>query len=349
MRRIRRLPIAVVLVPLLAVAWAPVRAQEKAAAEKQEGQKFLRYVEEGQDGGRLETAIATYKNDRGQQVQLVAAIHIADTGYFEALNKKFEGYDALLYEMVKPKDMGAPGREVRANGVDLVHILQKGLKTFLDLDYQLEGIDYSKKNFVHADLTAEEFNRMQDERGESIMGLMLQQMLRELMKGDLGKQQQDFDPMQLISALTSEDGPRQIKVLLAKQFQNMDDMVAGLEGPDGSVLLTERNKACIKVLKDTLADGKKNIGVFYGAAHMKDMEKRLTDLGFQRTAVEWRVAWDLAPNKPAAAAARPPAKGRSGEIVKDERDEQIKKLLERIEQLEKRLDEKDKNRDQQKK
>jgi hypothetical protein len=282
-------------------------------------------------------------------VQLVAAVHIADTGYFAALNKKFEGYDALLYEMVKPKDMGAPDREaVHANGIDIVHILQKGLKTFLDLDYQLEGIDYSKKNFVHADLTAEEFNRMQDERGESIMGLMLQQMLKELMKGDFSKQQQDLDPMALITALTSDDGPRQLKVLLAKQFENMDDMVAGLEGPDGSVLLTERNKACIKVLKDTLADGKKNIGIFYGAAHMKDMEKRLAEMGFQRTAVEWRVAWDLAPNK-AAAAARPAARGRSGDVVKDERDDQIKKLLDRIEQLEKRLDEKDKNKDQQKK
>jgi len=334
----RHLPLALVLVPLLANL--PVRAADVKG--DQEPTKFLRFVEEGRDGGRLETGIATYKNPQGVTVQLVGAVHIADTGYYEALNKQFEGYDALLYEMVKPKDMGAPGRDrEQANGISLVHILQKGMKTFLDLDYQLDGIDYTRKNFVHADLTAEEFNRMQDERGESIMGLMLQQMLREMMKGDFAKQQQDFDPMQLISALTSDDGPRQIKVLLAKQFENMDDMVAGLEGPDGSVLLTERNKACIKVLNDTLADGKKNIGVFYGAAHMKDMEKRLTEMGFKRTAVEWRVAWDLAPNK-AAAAAQPRGKGRGGEAVKDDRDEQIKKLLDRIEQLEKRLDEKEK-------
>src|SRR5947199_12972 len=78
--------------------------------------------------------------------QLVGPVHIADTGYYEALNKKFEGYDALLYEMVKPKDMGAPGRDrEQANGISLVHILQKGMKTFLDLDYQLDGIDYTRK------------------------------------------------------------------------------------------------------------------------------------------------------------------------------------------------------------
>jgi len=54
---------------------------------------------------------------------------------------------------------------------------------------EIWGIDSSKEmlarapqatglHFVHADLTAEEFNRMQDERGESMFTLMLQQMWR---------------------------------------------------------------------------------------------------------------------------------------------------------------------------
>jgi hypothetical protein len=330
---------ALVLAMLFA-AYLPVRAAEEKAAP--EAQKFLRFVEDGKDGGKLEVAVATYKNDAGVKVQLVGAVHIADPGYYESLNKLFEGYDALLYEMVKPKDMGAPGRDAaQANGISLVHILQKGMKTFLDLDYQLDGIDYTKKNFVHADLTAEEFNRMQDERGESIFGLMLQQMIKEMMKGDNGKAQ-DMDPMELLAALSSEDGARQLKLLLAKQFENMDEMVAGLEGPKGSVLVTERNKACLKVLKEQMALGKKNIGIFYGAAHMKDMEKRMMEeMGFKRTAVEWRVAWDMSP-KGAAKAAGNGAANHAGEV--DDRDEQIKKLQEKIDRLEKRLDEADKKK-----
>jgi hypothetical protein len=349
MRRERRLlPVALVLlVPLLAnvpVFAAEEKARVAAGGAAQEPQKFLRFVEE-KDGGRLETASATYKNDKGQTVHLIAAVHIADTGYFASLNKVFEGYDALLYEMVKPKDMGAPGADKgeRANGIGLVHIIQKGLKMFLDLDYQLDGIDYTKKNFVHADLTAEEFNRMQDERGESIFGLMLQQMMKELMKGDQAGQAQDLDPMALLGALSSEDSARQLKLLLARQFEHMDEMVAGLEGPNGSVLVTERNKAAIKVLKEQLALGKKNLGIFYGAAHMKDMEKRLMDEGFKRTGVEWRVAWDMKPTagggagRPAAAGA-----GRGGEV--DDRDDTIKKLLEKIDALEKRLDDVEKKK-----
>ena len=113
---------------------------------------------------------------------------------------------------------------------------------------------------------------MQDERGESIFGLMLQQMMKEMMKGDNARAGADIDPMELLSALASDDG-RQLKLILAKQFEHMDEMVAGLEGPNGSVLVTERNKACLRVLKEQMEAGKKNMGIFYGEAHMKDMEK----------------------------------------------------------------------------
>jgi hypothetical protein len=161
------------------------------------------------------------------------------------------------------------------------------------------------------------------------------------MKGDAGRAA-DMDPMQLLAALSSEDSARQMKMILARQFENMDEMVAGLEGPNGSVLVTERNKAALKVLKDAIAGGKKNIGIFYGAAHMKDMEKRLTDdMGFKRTAVEYRVAWDLTPHG-AARGAAPAAKGRGGEV--DDRDDQIRKLLEKIDQLEKRLEDVEKKK-----
>ena len=348
MRRYPRFPVALAALfvfPFLANL--PVRAADVKGAADQEPTKFLRFVEDGRDGGRLETASATYKNAQGVQVTLIGAVHIADPGYYEALNKQFEGYDALLYEMVKPADMGAPQRNadrgggVEANGISLVHILQKGMKTFLDLDYQLDGIDYTKKNFVHADLTAEEFNRMQDERGESIFGLMLQQMIKELMKGDNGVAQ-DMDPMQLLAALSSEDSARQLKLILAKQFQNMDEMVAGLEGPNGSVLVTERNKAALRVLKDQIAAGKKNLGIFYGAAHLKDMEKRLGDMGFKRTGVEYRVAWDLSPRAGAARAAGKAAAGQGGQV--DDRDELIKKLMDKIDHLEKRLDDAEKKK-----
>jgi hypothetical protein len=332
----------------LCLCYLPVRA----ADQKVEPAKFLRFVEEGKTGGRLETAIATYENDKGQKVHLVAAVHIADSGYYAALNKTFEGYDALLFEMVKPKDVELTGKGIQPDdgggSINLVRLIQRGLKTFLDLDYQLDGIDYSKKNFVHADLTAEEFERLQDERGESIFGMMLQQMLREMMKGDASKAGQ-MDPMELLAALGSPDGARQLKLLLAKQFQNMDEMVEQMEGPNGSVLVTERNKAAIKALKEQLAAGKKNLGIFYGAAHMKDLESRLiNDLGFKRTGVEYRIAWDLTPRGARARVEDDASKNRAGQVAPDDgnnKDEQIRKLQEKVDRLEKKLDALDQKKD----
>lgn len=340
----RRRWMTVAAVALAAVACyaaqAPVRAADRDdKADKPEGTRFLRFVEEGRDGGRLETAIATYKNDKGVTVHLVGAVHIADSGYYEALNKIFAGYDVLLYEMVKPKDMEVGQRgDDAGSGINLVRIIQRGMKMFLDLDYQLDGIDYTKKNFVHADLTAEEFARLQEERGESLWGMMLQQMLREMLKGDRANAAAEMDPMELLEALQSADGARKLKLILAKQFENMDDMVKQMEGPNGSVLLTERNKAAMKVLKEQIAAGRKNIGIFYGAAHLKDLEQRLLDMGFKRTAVEYRIAWDMTPKQRGrGGAAAGAGEGRGGQV--DDRDKQIERLLDKLDRLEKRLQE----------
>ena len=47
----------------------------------------------------------------------------------------------------------------------------------------------------------------------------------------------------------------------------------------------------MKVFHQQTATGKKRIGVFYGAAHMPDFEKRLTsDFGLKRKTVTWQTA-----------------------------------------------------------
>ena len=40
--------------------------------------------------------------------------------------------------------------------------------------------------------------------------------------------------------------------------------------------------------------GRKKLGIFYGAAHMPDMEKRLQKMGFAQVGKpRWLVAWDI--------------------------------------------------------
>src|SRR5258708_4763356 len=85
-------------------ATKPAVAQSLAADDI----KFLRFVEDTHTGSRLETAIVTYRNDAGVTVRLVGAVHIGEKSYYEGLNDTFRGDDAVLYEMVKPKNADLP-------------------------------------------------------------------------------------------------------------------------------------------------------------------------------------------------------------------------------------------------
>jgi hypothetical protein len=285
------------------VAWAdppaaaPPAVDDRArsgAAEADAGKtEFLRFAEtEDKGGGRLESAIATYRNADGVTVHLVAALHIGEKSYYEGLSKTFRSYDALLYEMVKPKDMPAPTRGQQAGG--MVSAFQRFLKDVLELEFQLDAIDYSAPNFVHADLDVETFFRLQEERGESLFTLMLRSMMSQMGRAGEPGAPAPITVFDILAAMNSPDSARQYKLLFARQFQDVEAQLAGLEGPNGSVLVTERNKAALRVLRETIASGKKNIGIFYGAGHMRGMEDALVgEMGFERVGVEWRVAWDM--------------------------------------------------------
>src|SRR3954447_9805234 len=269
-RRDFRIPIALMCLSLFAFVQPAYAAEEKAADAKKEA-KFLRFVDDNDGGGRLEAAIATYEKD-GVKVHLVSAVHVGEKKYYDDLSKTFKGYDSLLYEMVKPKDAPVPGAGARSES--MVSAFQRMLKEFLELEFQLDAVDYTAKNFVHADLDAETFEKMQAERGENIFVLMLRQILDEMSKP---QQPQEIALPELLMAFLSPDSARHFKLILAKQFQDIDSKVSGLEGPDGSVLVTERNNAAIKVLKEQIAAGKKNLGIFYGAAHMSGISKKLEE------------------------------------------------------------------------
>ena len=286
-----------------------------------EAQKFLRYVPDARGGGgRLETSIVTYRNADGITVDLVGAVHIGDAKYYRTLNETFEDYDAVLFEMVRPRDAAArasattqPGATTapttrRQPALKWVGTLQRFMRDHLELEHQMEAIDYDKSNFVHADLDVETFLEMQEARGESFTKMMIQAMLRELGKGPAAGANQP-NVFELLAALQAPDRARQLKIVLAKQFEQMDDLLASLEGPKGSVILTERNRAAMKVLEDRIELGDDKLAVFYGAGHFKGMEKILTEeMGFKQVgAPAWITAWDLtsATTRPSTSPVKP--------------------------------------------
>jgi hypothetical protein len=255
----------------------------------------MRFVDDGHNGGRFETAVVTYRNAAGATVRLVGAIHIGEKSYYDALNKSFEKDDAVLYEMVKAKDAGVPQKGQRSDNP--ISQLQHMMKDVLDLDFQLDDIDYSKPNFVHADMDAETFAKMQEERGETFQELILKQIMHAITHPDEANAGADIQPDKLVDSfvemLTRPDAERQLKLAVARQLDKIETGAMGLDNPMGTVIVTERNKVAMNVLKDTLASGKRHISIFYGAAHMPDMAKRLHEMGFTPVSAEWNSAWDL--------------------------------------------------------
>jgi len=282
----------ILLLPLLCSAAGAADAPTTRPAALND--QFLRYVTDNRGGATLQASVVTYRNAAGQRVDLIAAVHVADGAFYQSLNQSFKSYNSLLYELIKPKDMDIGELHDPDRPTGWITMLQQFLKNTLKLQFQLEAINYDAPNFVHADLDTETFTQMEDQRGESITGLMLKSMLQEMM--DPSNQDDPTGGVgPLLMALSNPDKARGLKMMLGEQFGRMDEMLAGMEGPDGSVLLTERNKAAMKVLADRLAKGERKIGIFYGAGHLRGMEQIMTtQMGFKKVGQpHWRIAWDM--------------------------------------------------------
>lgn len=253
---------------------------------------FIRFVKTSPREGHVDTAIKTYQRADRIQVSLVAAVHVADAAYYHKLQKRFRSFDAVLYEMVKPQEVPI---ESRGQADSPISMLQVGMKNVLQLEYQLDAIDYSPANFVHADMDPDSFYQAQNEQGESILGLMIRGVLEEQNRS--GSPARDtYDGMRFLLALMSSDRAHSLKFLMAEQLEDMESLLAGVDqGPEGkgSVLVSGRNSVAFQVLDREIARGRRKLAIFYGAGHMPDMEKRLLERGYRPVASEWLVAWDL--------------------------------------------------------
>ena len=303
LRRFGLVPVVLGLVFANLIA-GPIESAEPQAgkpAEKpptpSDKSAYLRVVHDSQDRAvSLDTAIVTFSpatlRAAGVQVDLVAAVHIADKKYYQELNKRFAGYDAVLYELVAPEGTRIPqgGRKDKRAG-NMLSALQLGMKDLLKLEFQLDQVDYTRKNFVHADLSPDQFFKSMKDRNEGFTDifprLLAYAMAKQAQGGDGGE-------MQLLMAMFDQNRTLALKRAMADQFQEMEGMMAVLDGPKGSTLIGERNKRALDVLKKQIAAGKKKIGIFYGAGHMPDMEKRLrTDFSLQPRETKWLQAWNM--------------------------------------------------------
>lgn len=285
---------------------SPADEAKKDEAKKDEAKKDeLKFIRVRRDAKEkplaMETAVVRYVSaDRpGVTVDLVGAIHIGDKTYYDELNKLFEGYEVVLYELVAPEGTRVPKEGRERGNAHPVAALQNGMGAMLELEHQLDRVDYTKENFVHADMSPEDFAKSMEKRGESLMQMFLRLMGQGMVQQAAQQQNGGGNTdVSLLMALFSKDRAHKLKELFADQFENMESQMLMFDGPEGSTIITERNKKAFEVLDKQLKAGKKNVAVFYGAGHLPDMEKRLAaDFGLKREGEKWLTAWSLEKKK----------------------------------------------------
>ena len=252
---------------------------------------FIR-VKESEDTTKLQTAVFGYEKD-GVRVDLIGAIHIADKNYYEFLNDWFEDYEVLLFEMVGGENLGGGkepvveenAKEKEGNKLAGLRSIYGAMEKALGLVGQGAFIDYFADNFVHADLTMDEFEALQEERGESMLSFMIQAGL------SAEKPAKDPDTLRLMRGILTGRSDL-VKLELMHTMAAGDTQIDAVG--DQNVIISDRNGKCMEVLEDEIANGHKKLGIFYGAAHFPDMERRLKEMGFLRVSKKWLTAWRVA-------------------------------------------------------
>jgi len=259
---------------------------------------FVRFVpEQSEWEGRLETSITSYENVDGVEVDLVAAVHIADREYYQQLNDYFKTRDAVLYELIAEPDE-RPGGQVQSGG-SAISFVQLAMANFLDVDFQLEFVDYSPDNFIHADLSPARLLETMQAKGENIftmfLSLALAEMANQQMAISQGAPPSSFTLVSIIQALSSTDKNRALKYLFAEELSRTGATLRESLLDDQLTIIGDRNRAALTVLATTLEDrNRKAISIFYGAAHMPGLEAELIErFGFTKASESWLTAWEI--------------------------------------------------------
>ncbi len=223
-------------------------------------------------------------------VDLISAVHVAEPEYYSQLNREFPKYDAVLYELVAPEGAQVPKGGHRTTNP--VSFIQRGLTDLLELQFQLEGIDYTGENLVHADMSPEQFAHSMRERGESFGDIFFRMMGYNMARQSEGAG--TTSDAQLLRALFSGNRAMALRRVMAEQFETMQGAFRVIDGPDGSTLIAERNKVALDVLRKELDAGRRKVAIFYGAGHMDDIVVRLREnFGLAPVGVRWLTAWKL--------------------------------------------------------
>jgi len=224
--------------------------------------------------------------------------------------------------------------KLRPSVTSLVGLFQRNMARFLQLEFQGLRMDYSGDKWYHADLDLNTFHTLSNERQESFwtlgkrmtkivkatvftgrddndktsqwetalvlvpMPLFVQLVITGHINNSSSDSQEAAVPLgakPMTSAFLNLDFACGCKHVLAQQLSSKS-LTGFFEGDDigQSVIIGERNAAAMSAVQGALDDGCQRIAIFYGGAHLPDLEQRLmAAYDAEYVGKEWMNAWDL--------------------------------------------------------
>ncbi|MDE0961191.1 MAG: hypothetical protein OSB09_10460 [Planctomycetota bacterium] len=260
---------------------------------------FLRFRKTGSASAQLETSVTRFRNQQtGQLVSLVGAVHIGESNYFQWVQRELDQHDLVLYEMVGGPAPGSPDHNAelppsdsqRNSSLSIISTLQQSMQDLLQLDHQMSQIDYTRANLRHADLTSRAFDTALKINGLfNIDPAALFTGLGPAMLDGFGLQaalssqdDQTVNRVRWVMAKTLAHSVGQMALLGVKDIEKPEDLILGI-----------RNDHLWQVFQDSLPEDWRRIAIFYGAAHLPDIRRRLLEQGWVEEESSWIPAWKI--------------------------------------------------------
>ncbi len=280
-----------------------------ALAEPPAATGFLRTAERADKTTAVETLSAEFRpaSGAGPAVWLIGVAHIGTPEYYAAIQARLDRHTVVLYEGIGIEEVKrGPGAATHEAGV------QAGLARALGLVFQLDAIDYRRPHFINSDMkvdtiesavkdksaaTAEKtngeppadrtFDMLMDAlRGEGQLGAMINGFIAALGKSP---EMQEMTKAILVEVLGR-----------AGEFIGMAQSISPALRDLFEVILTERNAVVLADLRAQLAklEAGQSVAIFYGAAHMDEISRRLREeMHYLPAKEEWDTAFSADPAK----------------------------------------------------
>ena len=274
---------------------------------------YLRIAHPTTNLSELQVAVRQFVPHTQSQpvVWLVGVSHVGESNYYARLQKLLNAQELVLFEGVTDRASRAAGRKNFEKSDEDLGSLQNTMAESLGLAFQLDAIDYERPHFRNSDLTIEQIAQLIAKEGppggsrQSKTAKEFQNLL-EMMQGDSLVATLVGAAMKLIGS--SPKVQAMMKLMMIEVLGRFEGDMSQFQGlpPEWQrliqILIHARNEAVLKDLQTELRKRTppKSIAVFYGAAHMEDMERRLRrDLGYLPGREEWFSAFsvDLAKNQ----------------------------------------------------